>query len=74
MAISSFLVLTSLNLGVTTNGSVNEIEITIDRLLIVFMSLILLMLIVQLFIVAFAAIKAYNGEHSRYPLTIRVMQ
>ncbi|MEH2311447.1 MAG: HigA family addiction module antitoxin [Nostoc sp.] len=44
------------------------------NLLIVFMSSILLMLIVQLFIVTFAAIKAYTGEHYRYPLTIRLMR
>ncbi|MEH2252093.1 DUF4870 domain-containing protein [Nostoc sp.] len=74
MAISLFLVLTSLSLGVTTNGSVNQIQITLDSLLIVFMSLMLLILIVQSFIVTFAAIKAYNGEHYRYPLTIRVLR
>ncbi|MEH1835661.1 MAG: DUF4870 domain-containing protein [Nostoc sp.] len=74
MAISLFLVLTSFSLAVTTNGSVNEIKITLDSLLIVFMLLILLILIVQSFIVTFAAIKAYNGEHYRYPLTIRVLR
>jgi len=31
-------------------------------------------LILQLFLVIFAAIKAYNGEHYRYPLTIRVLR
>lgn len=74
MAISLFLVLTSFSLAVTTNGSVNEIKITLDSLLTVFMLLILLILIVQSFIVTFAAIKAYNGEHYRYPLTIRVLR
>ncbi|MEH2419658.1 MAG: DUF4870 domain-containing protein [Nostoc sp.] len=74
MAISLFLVLTSLSLEVTTNGSVNQIKITLDSLLIVFLSLMLLILIVQSFIVTFAAIKAYNGKHYRYPLTIRVLR
>ncbi|MEH2242379.1 DUF4870 domain-containing protein [Nostoc sp.] len=74
MVISLFLVLTSFSLAVTTNGSVNEIKITLDSLLIVFMLLILLILIVQSFIVTFAAIKAYNGEHYRYPLIIRVLR
>ncbi|MEH1933921.1 MAG: DUF4870 domain-containing protein [Nostoc sp.] len=74
MAISLFLVLTSFSLAVTTNSSVNEVKITLDSLLIVFLSLILLILIVQSFVVTFAAIKAYNGEHYRYPLTMRILR
>ncbi|MEH2382537.1 MAG: DUF4870 domain-containing protein [Nostoc sp.] len=74
MAISSFVVLTSFSWSLTTNSSVNQVEITLDSLLIVFTSLILLILIVQSFIVTFAAIKAYNGQHYRYPLTIRVLR
>ncbi|WP_442948477.1 DUF4870 domain-containing protein [Nostoc sp.] len=74
MVISLFLVLTSFSLAVTTKSSVNQVKITLDSLLIVFMSLILLILIVQSFIVTFAAIKAYNGEHYRYPWTIRVLR
>ncbi|MHC5933771.1 DUF4870 domain-containing protein [Nostoc sp.] len=74
MAISLFLVLTSFSWVLTTNSSVNQVEITLDSLLIVFTSLILLILIVQSFIVTFAAIKAYNGQHYRYPFTIRVLR
>jgi uncharacterized protein len=32
------------------------------------------LLLLQLFVVSFAAIKAYNGEHYRYPLTMRVLR
>ncbi|MEH1909125.1 DUF4870 domain-containing protein [Nostoc sp.] len=74
IAISSFLVLTSFSWVLTPNSSVNQVEITLDSLIIVFTSLILLILIVQSFIVTFAAIKAYNGQHYRYPFTIRVLR
>ncbi len=32
------------------------------------------MIILQLFLVNFAALKAYNGEHYRYPWTIRFLR
>ena len=38
------------------------------------MLLILFKLVLQSFVVTFAAIKAYNGEHYRYPFTIRVLR
>ncbi|MEH1940391.1 MAG: DUF4870 domain-containing protein [Nostoc sp.] len=74
MAISLLLVLTSFSLALATNSSFNEVKITLDSLLVVLMTLILLILIVQSFVVSFAAIKAYNGEHYRYPWTIRVLR
>ncbi|MHC5714762.1 MAG: DUF4870 domain-containing protein [Nostoc sp.] len=74
MVISLFVVLTTFSLAATINGSVNQLKIILDTLLIVFMSLILLILIGQSFVVTFAAIKAYNGHHYRYPLTIRVLR
>ncbi len=69
-----FLLLTSLSMLVTTNGSNNEIKNILDGLLIVLMSLILLKIIIQSFIVTFASIKAYKGKHYRYPLTIRILR
>ncbi|MCC5615787.1 DUF4870 domain-containing protein [Nostoc sp. CHAB 5836] len=74
IAISLIILLTSFSLAVTTNGSINEIKTTLDSLLIVLMSLILFQLVLQSFVVTFAAIKAYNGQHYRYPLTIRILQ
>ncbi|MEH2416297.1 DUF4870 domain-containing protein [Nostoc sp.] len=73
MAISLFVVATNFIWVVATNRS-NQVQITLDNLLIVFMPLILLILIGQLFVVTFAAIKAYQGQHYRYPLTIRVLR
>ncbi|MEH2232646.1 MAG: DUF4870 domain-containing protein [Nostoc sp.] len=74
IAISLILVVTSLSLAVTTNGSINQIKNTLDNLLIILMSLILFKLLLQSFVVTFAAVKAYNGEHYRYPFTIRVLR
>ncbi|MEH2184148.1 DUF4870 domain-containing protein [Nostoc sp.] len=74
ITISLILVLTSFSLAVTTNGSINEIKNTLDNLLIILISLIVFKLILQSFVVTFAAMKAYNGEHYRYPFTIRVLR
>ncbi|MEH2206404.1 MAG: DUF4870 domain-containing protein [Nostoc sp.] len=74
ITISLILVVTCLSLAVTTNGSINQIKNTFDNLLIILMSLILFKLLLQSFVVTFAAVKAYNGEHYRYPFTIRVLR
>ncbi|MBW4424749.1 MAG: DUF4870 domain-containing protein [Nostoc desertorum CM1-VF14] len=74
IAISLILLLTSFGVAVTTNGSFHEIKNTLDSLLTVLMSLVLFKLVLQSFVVSFAAIKAYNGEHYRYPLTIRILR
>ncbi|MBD2386054.1 DUF4870 domain-containing protein [Cylindrospermum sp. FACHB-282] len=72
--ISLLFMLTSFGLAATTNGAINQVHITLDSLLIVFMTFMLFILSGQLFLVTFAGIKAYNGEHYRYPLTIRVLR
>ncbi|MBN3941979.1 MAG: DUF4870 domain-containing protein [Nostoc sp.] len=72
--LSLVLVLTSLSLAVTNNGSFNEIKNFLNSLLIILISLIFFKLVLQSFVVTFAAIKAYNGEHYRYPFTIRVLR
>jgi uncharacterized Tic20 family protein len=72
--ISLFLMLTSFGVAVTTNGAVNGVQTTLDSLIILCLTLFSGILLVQLSIVTFAGIKAYNGEHYRYPLTIRVIR
>ncbi|NDJ22168.1 DUF4870 domain-containing protein [Nostoc sp. B(2019)] len=72
--LSLILVVTSCGIAVTSNSTVNEVKTTLDGLLIMFMSLILLVMLLQSFLVTFAAIKAYKGEHYRYPLTMRVLR
>ena len=74
IAISLVIVFTSLSFAVTSNASNNEIKNTLDNLLLVLVSLISFKLVLQSFLVSFAAIKAYNGEHYRYPLTMRVLR
>jgi uncharacterized protein len=74
IAISLILLLTSLSLVVTKSGSANEMKNTLDGLLILLVSLFSFKLVLQLFLVTFASIKAYNGEHYRYPLTIRILR
>ncbi|MBE8965518.1 DUF4870 domain-containing protein [Nostocales cyanobacterium LEGE 12452] len=68
------LVLASFSLAVSNNSSINEIKNTLNSLLIIFISIFLFELILQSFVVTFADVKAYNGEHDRYHFTIRVLQ
>ncbi len=74
IAVSLIVILISFSLAMTNNGSINGIKNTLDSLLIILMSLILFKLLLQSFVVSFAAVKAYNGEHYRYPFTIRVLR
>ncbi|MGJ5634258.1 DUF4870 domain-containing protein [Nostoc sp. CALU 1950] len=74
IVISLFLLLISFSLALATNGSFNEIKTTLDSLLFFLISLISLKLLLQSFLVSFAAVKAYNGEHYRYPLTVRFLR
>ncbi|MBH8554475.1 DUF4870 domain-containing protein [Nostocaceae cyanobacterium CENA357] len=72
--ISLLLVLASCGIAVTTDGEVNEINTVLEGLLFVWMWLIVILMLVQAFVVTFAAIKAYKGQHYRYPLTMRVLR
>jgi uncharacterized protein len=74
IVISLFLVLASFGISITTNGTVNSVTTVLNSLLFAWMWLIGILLSLQLFIVTLAAIKAYNGQHYRYPLTIRVLR
>jgi uncharacterized protein len=60
--------------SLATNQAGNEVKMVLDSLIFVWFSLTIIMLLLQLFLVNFAAIKAYNGEHYRYPLTIRLLR
>ncbi|WP_414513057.1 DUF4870 domain-containing protein [Nostoc sp. PCC 9305] len=74
ITVSLIVILISFSLAMTNNGSINGIKNTLDSLLIILVSLILFKLLLQSFVVTFAAVKAYNGEHYRYPFTIRVLR
>jgi uncharacterized Tic20 family protein len=71
---SLLLVLGSCGIAITTNGAVNEVKSVLDGLLFVWMFLIISLLLLQLFLVTFAAIKAYYGQYYRYPFTMRILR
>ncbi|MBD2437571.1 DUF4870 domain-containing protein [Nostoc sp. FACHB-110] len=74
IVISLLIVLGSCGVAITTNGTVNEVSSVLDGLLLLWMFLIIGLLLFQSFIVSFAAIKAYHGEHYRYPFTMRIIR
>ncbi|ALF52136.1 hypothetical protein ACX27_03575 [Nostoc piscinale CENA21] len=71
---SLLLVLGSCGIAITTNGAVNEVKSVLDGLLLVWTFLIIALFLLQSFLVTFAGIKAYHGEHYRYPLTMRILR
>jgi len=72
--ISLLIFIASCGIAITTNGAVNEVKTVLDGLLLAWMFLIIILLLLQSFLVSFAAIKAYHGEHYRYPFTIRIIR
>jgi hypothetical protein len=74
IAISLLLVLASCSVAVTTNGEINQVSAVLDGLLFIWMCFTIALLLLQSFLVTFAAAKAYNGEHYRYPFTLRVLR
>ncbi len=73
ISISLGFMLISFGTAIISNVKTTQINQTLDTLLIVFMVLHGLILVLQLFLVSFASIKAYKGQHYRYPMTIRVL-
>ncbi len=71
--ISLLIVFTSFGIAMTSNSTVNYIDIIFHTLLITCSAIVLLMLLLQLFVVSFASIKAYKGQYYRYPFTIRFL-
>jgi uncharacterized protein len=72
--LSLVVVLGSCGVAITTNGAVNEVSSVLDGLLLVWTFLIVGLFLLQSFLVSFAAIKAYHGEHYRYPFTMRIIR
>jgi uncharacterized Tic20 family protein len=72
--ISLLLVLASCGIAVTTNGEINEVNTVLDSLIFIWVYFMAALLLLQLFLVTFAARKAYSGEHYRYPFTMRVLR
>lgn len=72
--ISLLLVLASCGISVNTNGEINAVNAVLDILLLLYIFLMISLLYFQLFVVSFAAMKAYNGEHYCYLWTMKVIQ
>lgn len=72
--ISLLIVLTSFGIAIISNGIINQVSTVLNSLLFIWISLITTLFLLQLFLVTFAATKAYNGEHYRYPFTLRVLR
>lgn len=60
-------------LALISNG-IGLFKLALDGLLTALFLLILFALSLQLFVVNFAAMKAYKGQHYRYPFTIRFLR
>jgi uncharacterized Tic20 family protein len=72
--LSLLLMLTICGIALATNSTGKEVKSLLDALLMLWFVLTSSMIILQLFLVNFAALKAYKGEHYRYPWTIRFLR
>ncbi|MBW4641445.1 MAG: DUF4870 domain-containing protein [Goleter apudmare HA4340-LM2] len=72
--ISLLVILIICAIAMTTNQGGNQVKMVLDSLIFVWFSLTAIMLLLQLFLVNFAAVKAYNGEYYRYPFTMRLLR
>ena len=72
--ISLLLILTICGIAITTNSTGQEIQTLLNTLVWVWFLFTSLMILIQIFLVNFAAFKAYKGEHYRYPWTIRFLR
>lgn len=74
IVISLFMLLTTCGVAVTTNVTSKHIEIIFNSLLAILAIFVSLLTGVQLILVNFAAMRAYKGQHYRYPFTIRFLR
>jgi uncharacterized protein len=74
IVISLILFFISVGVIVLTNNIGYHVKIILNSLLIVLVSVNFGMLLLQLTLVPCAGIRAYKGEHYRYPLTIRFLK
>ncbi|MEM7554715.1 MAG: DUF4870 domain-containing protein [Cyanobacteria bacterium P01_A01_bin.84] len=72
--ISLLILLVTFGVSIISNNIFTQVQPIFNGLLIGSLILILGELSFQLFVVNFAAIKAYKGEHYRYPFTIRLLR
>lgn len=71
---SLFLVLLTCGVAVTTNVTGKYLQTVFNNLITALSVFILVIMVSQLSLVNFAAIKAYKGQYYRYPFTIRFLK
>jgi uncharacterized Tic20 family protein len=71
---SLFLVLITCGIALTTNVTAKYLETVFNNLIAALGIFISVLMVLQLSLVNFAAIKAYKGQHYRYPFTIRFLK
>ncbi|MGH8001552.1 MAG: DUF4870 domain-containing protein [Brasilonema sp.] len=69
-----FLVVVTFGIAMTTTLITKQLEIVFHSLLAVFGVFLSVLMLLQLILGSFAAIKAYQGQHYRYPFTIRFLR
>lgn len=72
--LSLLIMLTMFGIALINNSTGEEIQTVLNILLLLWLGLTAFMIILQLFLVNFAAMKAYKGKHYRYPVTIRFLR
>jgi uncharacterized protein len=70
---SLLLIFTTFGMALTANATGKQVKTILDSLVMVFFTLSILILLLQLILVGFASIKAYKGEHYRYPFAIKFL-
>ncbi|GAB1538099.1 DUF4870 domain-containing protein [Scytonema sp. NUACC21] len=74
IAISLLLVLATGGVALTTDLPSNYLETILNSLLAILSITIIVLMVSKFILVSFAAIKAYRGQHYRYPFTIRFLR
>ncbi|MBW4635622.1 MAG: DUF4870 domain-containing protein [Iphinoe sp. HA4291-MV1] len=71
---SLFLVVVTFGIAIMTTLIAKQLDTVFNSLLAVLGVFISVLMLSQLILVNFAAIKAYKGQHYRYPFTIRFLR
>jgi uncharacterized protein len=74
IVISLILFFVGIGVIIVTNNVGHQVKSILNSLLILLVSVNFGMLLLQLILVPCAGIRAYKGEHYRYPLTIRFLK
>lgn len=74
IVLSLVMVVMTFSIALTTNLTTRQINTIFNVLVTFLITLISVLMIAQSVLVGFAAVKAYKGQHYRYPFTIRFLR